>query len=56
MIACGTPSYMAPEIVKKAPYDLAVDVWSCGIVLFKLLTGVFPFRGNSEKDLNKKIL
>lgn len=47
---------MAPEIVKKAPYDLAVDVWSCGIVLFKLLTGVFPFRGNSEKDLNKKIL
>lgn len=47
---------MAPEIVKKSPYDLSVDVWACGVILFKLLTGVFPFRGNSEKDLNKKIL
>lgn len=56
LISCGTPSYMAPEIVKKSPYDLSVDVWACGVILFKLLTGVFPFRGNSEKDLNKKIV
>lgn len=46
---------MAPEIIKKAGYSFGADVWACGIILYKLLTGVFPFRGNSEKDLFKKI-
>ncbi|CAD8189541.1 unnamed protein product [Paramecium pentaurelia] len=53
--SCGTPQYMAPELVKKGSYDQSVDIWACGIILFKMVTGVFPFRGNSEKDLNKKI-
>ncbi|CAD8097236.1 unnamed protein product [Paramecium sonneborni] len=53
--SCGTPQYMAPELVKKNAYDQSVDVWACGVILFKILTGVFPFRGNSEKDLYKKI-
>ncbi|CAD8210474.1 unnamed protein product [Paramecium pentaurelia] len=53
--SCGTPQYMAPELVKKSAYDQSVDVWACGVILFKILTGVFPFRGNSEKDLNRKI-
>ncbi|CAD8097618.1 unnamed protein product [Paramecium primaurelia] len=53
--SCGTPQYMAPELVKKGSYDQSVDIWACGIILYKMVTGVFPFRGNSEKDLSKKI-
>lgn len=54
-VSCGTPSYMAPELIKKMYYDHSVDVWAAGILLYKLVTGAFPFRGSSEKDLYKKI-
>lgn len=46
-IFCGTPSYMAPEIVSKKNYKgAATDCWALGILLFTLLCGHFPFRGN----------
>ena len=45
---CGTPSYMAPEIVNKKSYGNSVDIWACGIVLYVMLTGVFPFKANNE--------
>ena len=55
-IFCGTPSYMAPEIVQKKEYDgKAVDMWALGVLLFAMLTGTFPFRGISEQDLYYKI-
>lgn len=53
---CGTPSYMAPEIVMRKPYNgKAADVWALGVILYKMLTGLFPFRAYTEKDLFSKI-
>lgn len=41
---CGTPGYMAPEIIRLDPYrGQAADVWSCGVLLFIMLTGFPPF-------------
>ena len=44
---CGTPSYMAPELVAKKDYlGSPVDVWALGVLLYKMLTGYYPFNGN----------
>lgn len=51
-VYCGTPSYMAPEIVSRTPYSgKCSDIWALGCVLFKMVAGVFPFRGTSEEEL-----
>ena len=48
-IFCGTPSYMAPELTRKREYDgRQVDMWALGVLLFALLSGVFPFKGANE--------
>lgn len=55
-IFCGTPSYMAPELTMKREYDgKAVDMWALGVLLFVMITGAFPFRGQSESELYAKI-
>ena len=56
-LSCGTPSYMAPEIVaKKEYYGPPTDIWSLGVLLYTMLTGNFPFHGAIEQDLYKNIL
>ena len=57
-VFCGTPSYMSPEIVSKREYyGGPSDIWACGVLLFNLLSGTFPFKSvTTEKDLFRKIL
>lgn len=53
---CGTPSYMSPEIVEKKRYDgKAVDIWACGVLMYKLLTGQYAFGAEDDEYLEKNI-
>ena len=55
-LLCGSPSYMAPEIVKKEKYIAQYsDIWSLGVLLYSMLFGRFPFKGNSQKELFENI-
>eukprot|EP00930_Biecheleria_cincta_P021471 TRINITY_DN1590_c0_g1_i1.p1 TRINITY_DN1590_c0_g1~~TRINITY_DN1590_c0_g1_i1.p1 ORF type:complete len:949 (-),score=129.50 TRINITY_DN1590_c0_g1_i1:137-2983(-) len=55
-IFCGTPSYMAPEIVARKEYaGFCADIWAMGVLLYALLNGSFPFRGQNDRDLYRKI-
>uniref|UniRef100_A0A3P9A2E0 non-specific serine/threonine protein kinase n=1 Tax=Esox lucius TaxID=8010 RepID=A0A3P9A2E0_ESOLU len=55
---CGTPTYVAPEIIAEAGYGLKVDIWATGVITYILLCGFPPFRSESnlQEDLFDQIL
>ena len=53
---CGTPIYLAPEIIKEQGHDERVDIWCIGVLLFELITGTVPFKGNDIETLKSNIL
>ena len=52
---CGTPGYVAPEILKGKKYGTAVDMWSCGVIVYILLGGYPPFHDDNHAILYRKI-
>uniref|UniRef100_A0AAR2K1V0 Serine/threonine-protein kinase DCLK2 n=1 Tax=Pygocentrus nattereri TaxID=42514 RepID=A0AAR2K1V0_PYGNA len=55
---CGTPTYVAPEIIAESGYGLKVDIWAAGVITYILLCGFPPFRSenNQQEDLFDQIL
>lgn len=53
---CGTPEYLAPEVVEHQSYSFPADWWSYGCVLYKMLTGSSPFTDENRNRLYKKIV
>uniref|UniRef100_A0A672NDS9 protein kinase C n=1 Tax=Sinocyclocheilus grahami TaxID=75366 RepID=A0A672NDS9_SINGR len=53
---CGTPDYIAPEIVAYQPYGKAADWWSYGVLLYEMLAGQPPFDGIDEEELFQSIM
>ena len=53
---CGTPIYLAPEIIKEQGHDEHVDIWCIGVLLFQLSTGNIPFQGNDIETLKNNIV
>ena len=52
----GTPNYMSPEIILKRPYiSILSDIWSLGVLVYKLFCNEYPFKGMTEKDLYNSI-
>ena len=51
---CGTPNYIAPEVICKKGHSYEVDVWSMGCILYTLLVGRPPFETSSLKDTYQK--
>ena len=52
---CGTPNYIAPEVIEKAGHSYEVDIWAIGIIIYALIIGKPPFETNEIKTTNKRI-
>eukprot|EP00040_Diaphanoeca_grandis_P004435 m.28710 g.28710 ORF g.28710 m.28710 type:complete len:580 (-) comp15960_c0_seq1:34-1773(-) len=53
---CGTPDYLAPEILLEEPYDAGVDWWALGVLTYEMTVGQPPFLGSSEEELFSGIM
>ena len=55
-VLCGTPSYMSPEIIaNKNKIGTKTDIWSAGVLLYKMLFHCYPFEGHNDKEIFLKI-
>lgn len=52
---CGTPRFIAPEILGGNGYSFEADVWAAGCIMYILLIGAYPFTGSNSNELYKKI-
>ncbi|KAI8089488.1 kinase-like domain-containing protein [Halteromyces radiatus] len=56
MTSCGTPGYVAPEVLKQHGYGKPVDLWSLGVITYILLVGYTPFYGADQSELFSSIM
>jgi len=53
---CGTPEYMAPEMIRNAGQDKAVDYWALGVLIYEMLAGATPFAAETEMTIFERII
>ena len=53
--SCGTPAYVAPEVLLKQAYGKEVDVWACGVIMYLMICKVLPFTSQEKRQTFKMI-
>ena len=53
---CGTPEFLAPEVLTEASYTRAIDWWGLGVLIFEMLVGEPPFSGEDEEEIFDSIV
>ncbi|KAK2868715.1 hypothetical protein Q7C36_000586 [Tachysurus vachellii] len=53
---CGTPQYIAPEVINYEPLSVSTDMWSIGVITYILLSGISPFQGETDQETLRNIV